>query len=448
MNIIKRFISAVFCLFIYRGLSAQPLIETLLNIALENNAQIIAAKANYDSAAYSALNGGGMYAPGLEIKGSKTTKDEFSNSVTYSQPIPGGTSVQITGSYDYSSVQMLDTKYETRTPSVSFSVSQSLFPFWMSGHLIDPNLLSYQLQKEYCYNLLLYEKHNLIRELTQNCIYAVIEYNKIQSIKNSLNLLQSQSNALLELKMSGAINEAKFLELENSKWSYEQDLLTANTNYYEFIQKINTLCNIDYNVLSEEDIERLIPSCYSIDDFINMVKTVIGNKIDPFEASLQLSIQIIENNIISSKQKGAPALCVSAVVPFDIDNKKPGEWTLNLSLDVSPFFSSIAEHNIAKEQLDLQSSRNTYYSYVTKKNFLKKQYELFVHNYDIKIETLATLISNYEKELNDTLIQFEKGAVSQIDYETKRVYLENYHLTYESLIYYSLLYKILIFFVS
>ena len=75
-----------------------------------------------------------------------------------------------------------------------------------------PNLLSFQLQKEYCYNQFLYEK----------------------------------------------------------------DLLTANTNYYGYIQKINTLCNIDSNLLSDENIERLIPLDYSIEDFIYVIKTVVS----------------------------------------------------------------------------------------------------------------------------------------------------------------------------
>ena len=77
--------------FICNILSAQPILETIINIALEKNPQILSAKADYETSLLLSKNDGAVFAPGLSVSGSETTRDNYSASLTYTQPLPGGT---------------------------------------------------------------------------------------------------------------------------------------------------------------------------------------------------------------------------------------------------------------------------------------------------------------------------------------------------------------------
>ncbi|MBO4639968.1 MAG: TolC family protein [Treponema sp.] len=424
-------------------LSAQPVIETIINIALENNPQILSAKADYEAAVLLSKNGGGAFAPGLSLSGSETTKDNYSASLTYSQPLPGGTVIQFTGSYDYSSVQMQETRIESKTPRLSLSINQSLFPFWMAGKVTDPKIFSYRLQKEYYFNQLQYSKQKVMIDVIQNCIYALIENKKIESLQNSIKLVQLQYEALNELKQSGGANEAQLVELDNSKWSYELELLSAQANYWGYIQKIKSLCYADYNLFAEEQICNLIPKEYTTDDFLCFFKDIAEYDSDPYAAALKLKVMLEENNIINEKQNTAPVLGFSASVPYDTDNKKMEDWTLGLSLDFSPLFSSLTGHNLKRAEIGLESARTVYEAYLEQKQFLKAQYDSIFSDYEKQINKTYALIEKYELQVNDKAQQLEQGIITKLDYESEKIRLDNCRLTYESLILNVWLYEVL-----
>ncbi len=424
-------------------LSAQPLMETIINIALEHNPQIVSAKADYEATALLSKNGGAAFAPGLSLSGSETTEDNYSASVTYSQPLPGGTALQFTGSYDYSSVQMQGTRIESKNPRLLLSLNQSLFPFWMAGKFTDPKILSYRLQEQYYFNQLQYSKQNVVMNVIQNCIYAVIEYKKIESIYNSINLVQLQYEALNELKQSGGANEAQLVELDNSKWSYELELLSARANYWGYIQKIKSLCYTDCDFLVEEQICNLIPKEYTADDFIGFYKAIAEYDSDPYAAALKLKIMLEENNIINEKQNNAPVLGISASVPYNTDNKKLGDWTLGISIDFSPLFSSLTGHNLKRAEIGLQSARAVYEAYLEQKQFLKSQYDSILTDYEKQINKTNELIEKYQLQVNDKAQQLEQGIITRLDYESEKIRLENCRLTFESLLLNVWLYKVL-----
>ncbi|MCR4899851.1 MAG: hypothetical protein K5907_03440 [Treponema sp.] len=58
---------------------------------MQKNPQILSAKADYEASLLLSKNSVGYFAPGLSLSGSETTEDNYSASVTYSQPLPGGT---------------------------------------------------------------------------------------------------------------------------------------------------------------------------------------------------------------------------------------------------------------------------------------------------------------------------------------------------------------------
>ena len=424
-------------------LSAQPVIETIINTALESNPQILSAKADYEASLLLSKNGGGAFAPGLSLSGSETTEDNYSASLTYSQPLPGGTALQFTGSYDYSSVQMQGTRIERKNPRLSLSLNQSLFPFWMAGKFTDPKILSYRLQEQYYFNQLQYSKQNVVIDVIQNCVYAGIEYKKIESLQNSIRIVQLQYEALNELKKSGGANEAQLVELDNSKWSYELELLSAQANYWGYIQKIKSMCYADYDLFAEEKICSLIPKEYTADDFIGFYKDISEYDSDPYAAALKLKAMLEENNIINEKQNNAPVLGLSASVPYDTDNKKMGDWTLGLSLDFSPLFSSLAGSNLKRVEIGMESARAVYEAYIEQKQFLIAQYDLILIDYEKQINKTNELIEKYELQVNDKAQQLEQGIITKLDYESEKIRLDNCRLTYESLQLNVWLYKVL-----
>lgn len=439
----KRSVFVLFMGLFCTNIFSQNNLEEVIRTTLENNHQILSSKADYEAAALLSKNGGAAFAPGVSLSGSETTEDNYSASVTYSQPLPGGTALQFAGSYDYSSVQMQGTRIESKNPRLSLSLNQSLFPFWMAGKFQDPKVISYKLQEQYCFNQLQYSKQNIIIDIIQNCVYAVIEYKKIESIYNSINLVQLQYEALSELKQSGGANEAQLVELDNSRWSYELELLSARANYLGYIQKIKSLCYTDCDFLVEEQICNLIPKEYTADDFIGFYKAIAEYDSDPYAAALKLKVMLEENNIINEKQNNAPVLGFSASVPYDTDNDKIGDWTLGLSIDFSPLFSSLTGRNLERAEIGLQSARAVYEAYLEQKQFLKTQYDAILTVYEKQIIKTNELIEKYQLQVSDKAQQLEQGIITRLDYESEKIRLENCRLTFESLLLNVWLYKVL-----
>lgn len=226
-------------------------LNELIEITLQNNSDIIAAQNSYDCAILSLKTLNGVYAPQISFSSSSTlpdkykwdtTPDYFSSTIIYSQPLPGGTSIGITGGTSFTSKDILEERYISQNPNISFSLSQSLLPFWIQGKLKNPEKLSASQQKEYCYYQLLYTKKNVLQNLVQNYINTLIYEKKIQSYENSILLIDKQIEVSKELMNLGATNQAKITELQSSKWNYQQDLLSVQSIFSGYVQNLKTIC--------------------------------------------------------------------------------------------------------------------------------------------------------------------------------------------------------------
>lgn len=428
----KNILSIVFLVFTFAFIYPQQYLEILLQNTLQNNLQITNAKIDYDSAVLLAKTKGDSFASSLSLSSLRTAVNHYTNSITYKQPLPGEASFQIEGSFNQSTF-IPNQINNTIIPTLSLSFNQSLLPFWIVGQLEEPKKLSYQLQQEYYYNQLLYITQSVMIELIQNSVSAVSEYNNYISNTNSLNLIMQQQRALIELKDKGGINESRILELENTKMTYEQNILTSYSNYLNYIQALKSLCGTNCDILQDKNIESLIPLDYSADEFITLFKEKTGYDKDPTELSLELKIKLAENNIILTKQNGAPQICLSASVPYNKENEKFNNFSFGISLDFSPLFSSLAEQNDKLAKLELQKAKDSYNSYIIQKQFQKERYALVFSKYEEQIKDIKTLISKYEIQLQDTLEQFSQGAITQLEYENEKIRLENCYITYNNL---------------
>lgn len=447
LNYKKKILFLVISLFISLKVNGQYYIKDILEASLKNNSQILIAQAEFETATLLVKNSGGIFAPNLVLSGAVKSKNDYSTSVTYTQPIPGGASFQMVGTYDYSKTEMFGTKVEIKEPNISFLYNQSLFPFWVAGQLEDVDSLSYKLQAEYYYYQLLYTKQTIITELLQNCVGAVSENNKIRMLNNSIEIVLLQEKGLEELKSLGGANESRILELEDSRCSFEQELLIAYSNMSSYIQKIKSICGEESIIINEKYLFELIPDNYTLEDFIIFFQEEGEYYKDPYYNSLELKIKLAENDIVNLKQTGAPVLSLSAAVPIDIEKREPGDWTFGISVDFSHLFSAVSAYNERRAKIELQKSKNAFSSYLIQKEFLKEQYENIITSYGQQLEKLSVLISKYEVQLQEFIQQLKKGAITQFDFENEKLRLENYKLTYENLRLSKWLYEIMRWFV-
>lgn len=453
------FFGMFFC--IVKGFSLS--LNELTEITLQNNSDIIAAQNSYDCAILSLKTLNGTYAPQISFSSSSTlpnkykwdtTPDYFSSSVIYSQPLPGGTSIEITGGTSFTSKNILEERYISQNPNISFSLSQSLLPFWIQGKLKNPEKLSASQQKEYCYYQLLYTKKTVLQNLVQNYIYTLIYEKQIQSYENSILLIDKQIEVVKELMNLGATSQAKITELQNSKWNYQQDLLSVQASFLGYIQNLKTICgsNFDESFLLNEYI-----NLSSTDDFITKLIGITDNISDPLEKSYQLKIDILKTKRILEKQNSAPILSISVQPTWNLEQKKqndwkdawqdlnsPTSWSTTVNVNLSPLISATATKSKKQFNLDYESAENSYNAYLIQKNFVLQQYQTILKQYKLQSKKISNLYKTGMNELQDLQTQYKEGAISMLDYDSVKVQIENCKLNMEIIELYIWLYEVLL----
>ena len=432
--------------------------DELIQLTLQNNTDILSAQNSYDQACLSLKTLNGAYAPQVSLSSSATLPDEykwnstpdyFSSSITYSQPLPGGTTLGSTGSFTFNSLDILEERYISQNPSLSFSLTQSLFPFWVQGKIKNPAKLSAKQQKDYYYNQLLYTKKTVLQNLLQNYIYAAVYKKQIQIYENSIYLLDKQIEISNQLLKTGAINLARITELQSSKWSYQQDLMSAKSSYISYIQNLKTICGTEFenDILSLEN--KLLPG---LDDFTKGLLLITDNIVDPLEESYKLKIELLKTNHTLEKQASAPTLSLSVQPSWSFDPKKqdewkdassPSSWSATIGVNLSPLFLASISKKEQQYELSYQATENSLNAYITQKEFVLQQYKTILDNYTIQLEEISKLYDTGSAELKDLESQFAAGAISELDFDSVKVRVENSRLNMEIMELYVWLYEIL-----
>ena len=436
--------------------------DELIELTLQNNTDILSAQNGYDSACLSLKTLNGVYAPQVSLASSaslpdeykwNTTPDYFSSSITYSQPLPGGTTLGFTGSFSFNSADILEGRYISQNPSLSFSLTQSLFPFWAQGKIKNPAKLSVKQQKDYYYNQLLYTKKTVLQNLVQNYIYAVVYKKQIQIYENSIYLLDKQIEISNQLLKTGAVNQTRITELQSSKWSYQQDLMSAKSSYISYIQNLKTICGAEFenDILSLEN--KLLPG---LEDFTKGLLLITDNIVDPLEESYKLKIELLKTNHTLEKQASAPTLSLSVQPSWSFDPKKqdewkdawkdassPSSWSATIGVNLSPLFSASISKKEQQYELSYQAEENALNAYITQKTFVLQQYKTILDNYKTQFVEISKLYNVGNSELKDLESQFSAGAISELDFDSVKVRVENCRLNMEIIELYVWLYEVL-----
>ena len=430
----------------------------LSKMALDSNPDIMAASADYEKEVLSAKYLNGTYAPRVSLSSSSTllkdakTNDlpeSFLSRMTYAQPLPGGTSISLEADYGFNSAAYDELYYLKQQPGLSLTLSQSLMPFWIQGQIKDPVKLSTKKREDYYFYQLQYIKKNIWSTLAQYYVYALTAKNEINIYKNSVSLYEMQVDSIKALKAQGKVSQAALMELENSKWNAEQNLMSAEADYFSNVQKLKTICgqNFDEELLEPfEDNEKYLSTSFFDDE-----------DTDPLEETYKLKLEILKSSRVTEKQAGAPVLNLSLQPEFDLkatkkedwqkawdDMDSPGKWTFGIGLDLSSMISGLASQNKKKYQIEYKTALESYNLYLEGRKFILQQYEGLLQQYLNQQERINFLYDSGLKELSDYKIQFEKGEISKFDYESARVRVENCRLKKESINSYVWLYELLV----
>lgn len=432
--------------------------DELIEITLQNNTDIFSAQNSYDQACLSLNTLNGAYAPQVSLSSSTSLSDEykwdtspdyFSSSITYSQPLPGGTTLGFTGSFSFNSADFLEERYISQNPSLNFSLTQSLFPFWAQGKIKNPAKLSAKQQKDYYYNQLLYTKKTVLQNLVQNYIYAAVYKNQIQIYENSIYLLDKQIEISNQLLKTGAVNQTRITELQSSKWSYQQDLMSAKSSYISYIQNLKTICGTAFENDSLSLENKTLPK---LDDFTKGILLITDNITDPLEESYKLKIELLKTNHTLEKQSSAPTVSLSVQPSWSFDPKKqdewkdansPSSWSATIGVNLSPLFSGSISKKEQQYELSYQATENSLNAYITQKEFVLQQYKTILENYKAQLEEISNLYNAGRAELKDIESLFTAGSISELDFDSVKVRVENCRLNMETIELYVWLYEVL-----
>lgn len=444
----KKCLFAIVLTFSLFPVYSQGALRSLCLAAMDNNSDIQAAENNWKNAEFSRKSAGGAFVPSVSISSSailpneyewKTCPDGFSSSLTYSQPLPGGSALGISGTYSYTAAQLGEECFITQTPQLAFTLTQSLFPFWLQGKLQDPSVLSVKNQSEYYYNQLLYTRQTVIQNIIQNYISAYSDSCKIQIYENYILQVQNQINAFSQMEKIGNANNAQILELQSKKWSYQQDLMSVLQDRESYIQSLEVLCGMN---ISADDIDgKFFVDDVSAEDFCIFINELCGGKVDPCEKALLANIQTLTTSVTSARQSAAPVVNFSVTPAWALDTTKvenwrdawdsdsdgttTDNWTIGIVFDLSPIFSEAANKNIKKASIELEQANKNLVAYQKQKTYVHQQYEKMFIFLKEQRTTAKEIYLESENQFNELSIQFVSGAVSKQDYDSMEIQMKN-----------------------
>jgi len=409
-------------------------LERLWHLAVTTNGDVLSAQHTYESACLSLSTLGGTYAPSVTTSAASTVPDGYgwdecpdslSASVSVTQPLPGGTSIGVTGAYALSAAVAYDSRYVSQIPDVAFTLSQSLYPFYAQGKLRNPERLSLQQKKEYYYNVLLYTKQQKLETVAQYYILSLIYRKKMEMYEASIAYTQEQIDALNELRKIGGANMAKIAELESSRMGNEQNLSDVRITYRQYVQYLKETCGMFKGEPEGTDLPQ---------DGLAQALALTGDVHDPCAQELLLKIDILKTAEVLAKQRGAPVLTLSLEPAWTLKTVKASDWqsawkrdadsvctwAAGVSVNMTPFISALVSKTGESEEIEMRTAQDAYRAYLEQKDAVREQYEMLSAAFEAQRAEAEKLCADADSLASDMKQQLDAGAVSQLDYDAVR----------------------------
>ncbi len=421
----------IFGFCIADGATARTELEKLWQSAAAMNGEVLAAQAAYDAARLSASTLNGIYAPSLSASTSASIDEDYSRrdipktlspSLSFTQPLPGGASVGITGTYNVSAASASGKQYITQTPEITLTLSQSLLPFWLQGKKRNPEKLSLEQKQQYYYQQLLYTRQQKIQSTTQYYILCQIYKKKVQVYEASIAYRQQQADAYNALKRAGKASLVNVAEAESSLFTDRQNLYETQLLYEQYLAALKDACGTDAE-LSDTDLPAAEDKSYL---------HLFGGIKDPCAVSLLANVEAADTARILNRQKGAPVLSLSFTADYAMEPVEAGKWlrawndggqkswSAGISIDMAPFFSAGISKSRQQDEIAGSSARDAYHAYIRQRHCVSRQYESLLASFRQQLPHAEELCQEAEQLLADFEKRYKAGAISALDYEGYR----------------------------
>ncbi len=408
MNKIKK--SIAYCLgcffFVWSLVAEETGLEAAWKQTLAHNTSIIQEQIATESAEVRSAGLEGAYIPAISAgyKRNSFSNNQIEAGVT--QPLPGGMSLTLAGT----GILMPESD-----PSLEIStiVRQSLAPFWLHSDAGNPVRNSYRIASELQQAQLKIVQKEVLMEVTQQYVKALISLNELEQYDNSLAVLQKKKSALQDMYRLGNTSYTEIIALQNQIFTVEQE---RNSTYLSYVQQVAAL-------------EKLVGSPCSL--ISELPETSELQKIFPFsedftQTALALSCKDVSNQLVLIKESTAPVVEVSYTWVGS-------SWQLGVALDVSNWL----KENTGKAEVQLQnkllSGNSALEKHWKEKSAGKQQYEASLALYQKQYETLTQLTAEADLHLTDTRQLFLSGEISELEYISLQSEVENLHVTAENI---------------
>lgn len=419
---------------------------------LKNNTEIQTAHISYKQALLSYQTANGLFAPSVTVGNNvdfdkdfswKKKFNTFSSYLYVGENLPGGLSVGIKGSYDYITSTLSEERFITQVPQITFSLSQSLYPFWLQGLFKNPERLSLEYQKNYFFYQYLYTKKNILQNVTQIWLMVQVYKKKAELYELSIRYKEKQKIALNELQKKGNSDFSKLIELEESILADIQSFSEVQISYEQYFDNLKNLCHLENENYIFEYLNTKPEDFYAILDC----------RLDPLEEAFLLKLQMQKNSVVLRKQNTAPVLSISVSPIWTMETGKVQEWqdcwnkekkiswTISASIDFSSFFSSLSSQKEESENIEKQNIEIEYQNYLKQKRYIKDQYFRISKIFNGQSEKYK---KNYEESLqtySDNFFSFEKGHISVLELEGVKFQTERLRIAFEISMLYEWFYK-------
>ena len=408
--------------YIFMNVFISPLfaftISELIENAFQNNIEVIEAEKKYSEALLSTQSISIDYSPELLLSSNikpaenylwNRTVEEMGADISYKQTIPGGTSFSFTGKF-YCEVSG-EGKFLIQKPEWNIELTQSLLPFWIQGISADPEKEMLKNEMKYYYYRLLYVKKTILQQIIHDYAYAMIYKNQIYIDENMIKLLEKQISVNEGLKNIGASNLTEINQLELSKWTYDEDLISVKSEYLHYINSLKIICGVDFN---EKEFENQI----ALEDLTDELSSSIYDeirKIDPEKANFQIRIENFKNNQILEKQKASPELM------FLIQSSSQ----ISVGINFSPYFKYLINRTGRKTELQNFQLQQEYQTYIEQLRYKQTLYNSLINNYLTQLSNITLLLESRKKEQSDYKKMYDLGFISELEYESKKIQMEN-----------------------
>ncbi len=386
-------------------LSAETGLESVWKQTLVHNTTIIQERIAAESAEIRSSGLEGAYTPGISAgyKRNSFSSSQFEAGIT--QPLPGGLSLSLSGSGIM--VPEADTSLE-----MTALVRQSMVPFWLVTDKGNPVRNSYRIASELQQTQLKTIQKNVLMEVTQQYIMALISLNELEQYDNSLAVLHAKSDALQTMYLMGNNSYTEVIALQNQIFSVERERNAAYQTYVQYMAAIENLVGSPCILTAE------LPE-------FSALQTVFPFTDDFTYDVLALSCRDIENQLVLEKQSTAP------IVEFSY-TRASSAWQIGVALDISSWLKESTGKTGLQLQNKMKGAEQAMENHVKEQIVTRGQYAAVLELYQKQYGMLAQLLEEADLQLIDTRQLYLSGEISEIEFISLQAEVENLHVTAEN----------------